>query len=124
MTAIDPAERPFLSVSEAADLLGVSHTTVTKAIDMGRLAAVTLTDDHRSTRIRRCDLFPSDESKIDLRERRLRRLQLDARTKREAAAALENRAREAREAADAAAQAVDDELGLLELDAATRRKAS
>lgn len=41
-TAAVPPERPFITINEAADLLGVSSSTVRRCIEDGRLAAFRL----------------------------------------------------------------------------------
>lgn len=120
----DLTDRPFLSVEEAAELLGVSHSTVTTAIRVGKLPAIQLGESHRATRIRRADLLPDPNAAADLRLRRIKRLAAAARRAGERETAARASWDDARRTAEAARQALDDELALDEIDAALRRHAS
>lgn len=111
----------FLTIEEAAKALNVARSTLTQAIDAGKLPALRLGETHGATRIRRSDLFPSDETARDLRTQRLRRLQAEAKALREEAQRAEIHAQHLRLQADRAAQAVDTELALTDLETAERR---
>lgn len=110
--------RPFLTVSEAAQLLGSSPSTVSQAIETGKLPAIKLGDTNASSRIPRSALFPDEQMTKDLKLERLRRLQADViRTGEERARRLED-FRDADRAADAAIRALSDELALQDMEAA------
>ncbi len=112
------SEKPFLSVKEAAELLGAHHTTITAAIESGKLPAIRLSDAHQGTRIPRTALFPEAQTARDLKIERIRRQVADVLRKQEAnervfAAVLERQA-ELREAIAALA----DELAMQDVAAA------
>jgi excisionase family DNA binding protein len=114
----DPRDLPpFLTVAQTAELLNVAGSTVTAAIETGALPAVRLGGDHRATRIRRDDLFPSENATRDLTVKRLRRLQLAAREARERENVKLREYLDARDARETAERAVDAELLLTDLDA-------
>lgn len=114
----------FYGVSETAEILGVSHTTITAAIDQGKLPALILTGSHQSTRIAHETLFPSETLAKDLKTQRIKRMVLDLKRKQEVADRLCRDWGEAQMTANAALQALADELGMQEVDAAFERIAS
>lgn len=115
-------EPDFYTVSQAAEILDVSHSTLTAGIDQGVFPAIKVTGDHRSTRIARTTLFPDDAN--DLRAQRIKRLALDLKHKQDIAARMCREWGEAQMTANAALQALTDEIGLQEVDAALERLAS
>lgn len=109
--------KAFYSVKEAAELLGAHHTTVTAAIESGKLPAIRLSDAHQGTRIPRTALFPDETQARDLKIERIRRQVADVLRKQEAndrifAAVLDRQGelREALAAADAVTPAVSAEM--------------
>jgi len=70
---------PFLTVKQAATMLQVATTTLTAAIDQGRIHALRLGEGHRSTRLLRTALFPEESAARDQTTKRLRRLVLELR---------------------------------------------
>lgn len=108
--------RDFLSVKEVADLLGVSHSTVGEAIRAGRLKAIRIGETLGGARVPRSEIFPPDESEADLRTRRLRRMHLIARDKREAADRKRAEWLDADREADEAVRAIEHELALDKID--------
>lgn len=118
----DQHELPlFLTLEEAAKALNVARSTLTQAIRTGKLPALELGETHGATRIRRSDLFPPEETARDLRWQRIRRMQAEAKALREEAQRAEIHAQHLRLQADRAAQAVETELALTDLETAERR---
>ena len=115
-----PSKR-FYTVSDAAKILGVSHSTLTIGIDTGVFPAIKVTGDHRSTRIAHETLFPSSGDEV--RFARIKRLVLAQKRAQEIADRLCREWGEAQLRASEAAQALYDELGLQEVDAALERLA-
>lgn len=114
--------RDFLTVKEAAAALGVAHSTVCEAIRTGRLSAIRVGETLAGARIPRSEIFPRDESTSDIRTRRLRKLTLTARDKRELADRKRAEWLDAEREAAAALRDIEHELDLDELDAARERR--
>lgn len=110
------SSRDFLSVKEAAEALGVANSTVCEAIRAGRLQAIRVGETLTGARIPRAQIFPPDESTADLRTRRLRKLTLTARDKRDAADRKRAEWLDAEREANDAIRAIEHELALDELD--------
>jgi excisionase family DNA binding protein len=108
----------FLTVEEAAAALNLAPNTVVAAIDSGRLNAIRLGETHRATRIPRSELFPSDESANEVRTRRMRRMTLAARDKRDAADRKRAEWLDAEREADEALRAIEHEFSLDDLESA------
>jgi excisionase family DNA binding protein len=114
-------DRLFYSVKDAAEILGVASSTVGEAIRAGRIKAIKVGVTLEGARIPRTELFPADDSATDLRTRRLRKLVLEARDKREAADRLKAEWQDAERTADEALRAIEHELALDEIEAASDR---
>jgi excisionase family DNA binding protein len=114
-------DRPFLTIKEAAEMLGVPNASVSDAIHAGRIKVVRLGETLASARIPRTELFPDEKAGTDLRARRLKKLVLEARNKREAANRLKAEWQNAERTADEALRAIEHELALDEIEAASER---
>lgn len=64
-----------LTLQQTADVLGLSIEKVRELVRSGRLPAL-FSDDLRIARIRRDDLFPTEQATRDLTIKRLRRLHI------------------------------------------------
>ncbi len=111
----------FYNVTKAAEILGVSHSTLTAGIDAGVFPAIRITGDHRSTRIAHETLFPSENAAVNLAQQRIRRLALTQMREQQTADRLYEEWRAAQTRLAEASRALYDELGLQELDAALER---
>jgi excisionase family DNA binding protein len=115
-------DRPFYTVKDAAEILGVASSTVGEAIRAGRIKAIKVGTTMEGARIPRTELFPADESATDLRTRRIRKLVLEASDKREAANRLQAEWQQAVRVADEALRAIEHELALDEFEANRDRR--
>ena len=119
MTALP--DRPFLTVDEAAQLLGISGNQLVTAIETGKVPAIRLGESHRATRIYIEELIPGDGRRRELREQRLRSLVRKVSHAREDAMRAESAAAEARQRLDAALHDLADAIEIGE-EAALLRK--
>jgi excisionase family DNA binding protein len=108
--------RQFLSVKEVAELLGISVSTVQEAVRTGKLKALTVGESIATARIHITSLIPPDVSANDLRTRRLRRLTLEARDRRDAADRKKAEWLEAERVADEALRAIEHALAIDEIE--------
>jgi excisionase family DNA binding protein len=114
-------DRPFFSVKEAAEILGIGHSTLCEAVRTGKIKAVEIGNTTASARIPRTELFPSEGTASDLRTRRLRRLTLNARDKRDLADRKRAEWLEYEREADEALREVEHAQALDEIEAADER---